>query len=273
MLRGLYSAASGMIAQQQRTEMLTNNLANAQTPGYKADHASMRTFPNLLIQALHTEELPPRRTRRVGELATAVYLQERMPNFRQGDLTETGNATDLALLEGVMPETETGRPGALFFVVQIEDGEVRYTRNGQFSLDGEGYLTTADGYYVLSTLGEPIQVDDEDFHVDETGTVTRSDGTIAGQLNVVYAEDPLQLVKEGNGHFRFDGEGELPTAIGNDEIFFQIKQRFLERANVDTAQTMADMIAAFRSFEANQRVLQAYDQTLEKAVNEIGKIG
>ncbi len=273
MLRGMYGAAAGMISQQQRQEMLTNNLANANTPGFKADQASLRTFPNLLIQALGTQDVPPGTTKQLGPLATAVYLQEQMPNFRQGDLTETGNPTDVALLQGVMPQTETGQPGALFYTVANEQGDVRYSRNGNFTIDGEGFLTTTEGYYVLSSLNERIQVGDGDFHLNETGQITRSDGTIAGVLNVAYAENPMQLVKEGNGLLRFEGEGELPTAIGNGAITYKLQQRFLERSNVDTAQTMADMMAAFRSFEANQRILQAYDQSLDKAVNEVGRIG
>ena len=82
----------------------------------------------------------------------------------------------------------------------------------------------------------------------------------------------MQLVKEGNGLFRFDGDA-LPTAMGNGEIVYQIQQGFIERSNVDSAQTMTEMMNTYRVFEANQKVLQAYDRSLEKAVNEIGRIG
>src|SRR5690554_8122228 len=100
MLRGLYTAGSGMIAQQRRQEMLTNNLANANTPGYKADQASLRSFPNQLIKALGTDHMQKYGTNRVGELSTGVYMQERTPNFRQGDINETRNNTDIAILQG-----------------------------------------------------------------------------------------------------------------------------------------------------------------------------
>ncbi|WP_088104367.1 flagellar hook-basal body protein [Halalkalibacter urbisdiaboli] len=275
MLRGMYGAAAGMIAQQQRQEMLTNNLANANTPGYKADQAALRAFPNMLLKAMGTADaVPGRGGSYIGELTTGVYLQERMPNFRQGDLQETGNSTDIALLQGVLPQTESGRPGALFYTVQNENGDLRYTRNGNFTIDGQGFLTTAQGHYVLSTEGQPIRVDNEDFRVAENGTVTNAEGQAVAELNVAYAEDPMLLVKEGNGLLRFEGEGDgLPTAIGNGDISYQLQQRFIERSNVDAAHTMTEMMSAYRSFEANQRILQAYDQSMDKAVNEIGRIG
>lgn len=115
MLRGLYGAAAGMLVQQQRQEMLTNNLANATTPGYKADQSAIRSFPTMLIAAMNTSQ-SPQRTPVIGELSTGVYLQEHLPNFRQGDLQETANSTDIALLQGTLPETAAGTTGALFFM-------------------------------------------------------------------------------------------------------------------------------------------------------------
>ncbi|ERN51898.1 flagellar hook-basal body protein [Alkalihalophilus marmarensis] len=272
MLRGLYGAAAGMIAQQQRQEMLTNNLANANTPGYKADQASLRAFPNMLIKAMDTQGPKGAQAPIIGELATGVYLQERMPNFRQGDINETGNSTDIALVQGVLPEGEAGRPGALFYTIQSND-EILYSRNGNFTIDGAGFLTTTEGQYVLGTNGEPLQVGDENFTLDPNGTITSSDGAVIGQINLAYAEDPMLLVKEGDGLLRYTEEGELPTAIGNAEINYQLQQGFIERSNVDASQTMTEMMSAYRSFEANQRILQAYDQSLDKAVNEVGRLG
>lgn len=274
MLRGLYGSAAGMIAQQQRQEMLTNNLANANTPGFKADQAALRSFPNMLIQSMNTQGIPRSRAPIVGELTTGVYLQEKIPNFVQGDIHETGNATDLALLQGVIPRNEeTGRFGALFFTIQNENGETRYSRNGTFAVDGQGFLTNGQGLYVLDTAGNPIAVGNENFTVGRNGTVTLENGAQIAQINVAFAGNPMDLVKEGNGLFRFEGEGLLPTAIGNPDITYQLQQGFIERSNVDAAQTMTEMMNAYRSFEANQKVLQAYDRSLEKAVNEIGRIG
>ena len=272
MIRGFYTSAAGMIAQQRRQEMLTDNLANANTPGYKADQASLRAFPNMLIKAQGADNRPQGKSAFVGELSTGTYLQERSINFRQGDIHETSNSTDIALFQGVVPISEnTGRPGSLFFAVQNEAGDIRYTRNGNFSVDGLGRLITSQGYFVLNEAGEQINVGSEYFSVTREGIITNAEG-LTTQVNVVLIEDPLQLVKEGNGLLRYDGEYPIESVIGNDNVTFQLQQGFIERSNVDSSQTMTDMMAAFRAFEANQKVLQAYDRSLEKAANEIGRV-
>lgn len=274
MLRGIYGSAAAMIAQQQRQEMLTNNLANANTPGFKADQAALRSFPNMLIQAMDTSNGRFPRSHIVGDISTGVYLQERMPNFRQGDLQETRNNTDLALLQGQVPvNPETGRPGALFYTVQNPDGEIRYSRNGNLTVDGQGFLVNSQGLYILNSAGQTIQVWNDDFRVENDGSVIDDSGNFLGQIGVAFADNPMQLVKEGNGLFRFEGGANLPLALGNPQITYQIKQGFIERSNVDAQATMTEMMNAFRVFEANQKVLQAYDRSLEKAVNEVGRIG
>lgn len=274
MIRGFYTSAAGMISQQRRQEMLTNNLANANTPGYKMDDASLRAFPNMLIQAMGVDNRPMGKSQHVGELSTGVYLQERTLNFRQGDIQETNNNTDIALIQGVVPTNEeTGRPSGLFFTVENNTGEVRYTRNGNFTIDGQGYLTSSEGFYVLDNDGQRVNVVNEDFKVSREGLITDEAGGFIAQINVAVIGNPDQLVKEGSGLLRYEGEEPVITAIGNQEVAFQLQQGFIERSNVDTGQTMTEMMTAYRSFEANQKVLQAYDRSMEKTVNEIGRLG
>ena len=281
MLRGFYTAAAGMISQQRRQEMLTNNLANANTPGFKADQGSMRAFPEMLITSMNTETLPVKKryqlngTNIIGPINTGVYMQEALPKFKQGDIQETGNQTDLAIIDGNLPvNPDTNRTGAIFFQVLDANGEPRYTRNGNFAVDGEGYLTTTDGYYVTDTFGDPLMIFGDDFTVIADGRFFEDVEDTGQQIGIAYAEDPGQLVKEGNGLFRLDGANqELPSALDNPEITYQIKQKFIERSNVNIEQTMTEMMAAYRTFEANQKVVQAYDKSMEKAVNEIGRIG
>lgn len=272
MFRGFYTAASGMIAQQRRQDLLTNNLANANTPGFKADQASLRAFPQMLLSRLGETDIAGNSIptkKQVGTLATAVYMQETMPKFRQGDLQETGNRLDVALLQGAVPtDEETGTQGGLFFTVRNEAGDLRMTRNGNFSLDGNGTLVTSNGDFVLDTNGNPIQVDGPDFTMDSNGFIPES----GVQVNVSLVENPSLLEKEGNGLFRLD-EGALVAAVGNPDVSYQLKQGFVERSNVDVEQTMVEMLNGYRSFEANQKVLQAYDRTMEKSSNEIGRIG
>jgi flagellar basal-body rod protein FlgF len=277
LLRGFYTAASGMMAQQRRIEMLTNNIANANTPGYKSDQAALRAFPELLLSRLDKATVPTKTPRSfplqptVGSINTGVYMQELIPNFRQGDIKETGQPTDIALINGTLPvDAETGKEGTLFFVVQNENGDIRYTRNGNFTLNPQGFLTTNDGWYVLDENGRRIELPSTDFTVNADGTIVANNNRIA-RINIAFAANPNTLVKEGNGLFRSEN-GVLPSALGNPNITYTLKQGFLERANVDLNRAMTEMLSAYRAFEANQKIVQAYDKSMDKAVNEIGRL-
>ncbi|MBB6450443.1 flagellar basal-body rod protein FlgG [Geomicrobium halophilum] len=272
MIRGFYQAASGMITQQRRTDMLGDNLSNMHTPGYKADQSSIRAFPNMLVQAMNTNGGRGHH-RMIGELATGVYMQERSPNYTQGDLRETGVRTDVAILQGFLePEEETGAPGMLFFAVIDEEGNMQYTRNGNFTVDGQGLLTNSQGHYILGVEGEPLDVGNEWFEMGATGEITDNTGDYVGQLEVVYAEGPQQLVKTGEGLLQNTAADDLVSVVGNDAYPYELQQQFLERSNVDVGQMMTNMTNAYRNFEANQTVLQAYDQNLQRTANDIGNI-
>ncbi len=271
MLRGFYTAAAGMISQQRRQEMLSNNLANSQTPGYKTDQSSLRAFPEMLMHRIGNTDspVPMKKSTVIGGLNTGVYMQETLPNFTQGDLTETGNKTDAALIAGNLPVNEDGSQAAIFFTVSAGD-ELRYTRNGNFALDANGRLTTNEGFLLIGTDGEPIELNSNNFTIDENGIVTEN-GSVAGRLNIALSRNPNELVKEGNGLFRNDGQP-LENVLEAGDASFTVKQGFLERSNVDLQQTMTDMMTAYRAFEANQKVLQAYDRSMDKAANEVGRL-
>jgi len=276
MLRGFYAAASGMIAQQRVTEYLTNNLANANTPGYKGEQASLRSFPELLMQRMGTENIPAKNISQngafLGGMNTGVYMQETMPKFTQGDLQQTNKTTDIAIQEQVIPYNTTAKTkGALFFELQNPDGSVRYTRNGNFTLDQQGYLTTNNGFYVLGENNQRIQVQSSDFKMLEDGTITEN-GRATGKLKVAFSDNPNSLVKEGEGLFKTVNGRALPTAANNNRVAFSVNQGFIERSNVDVTQTYTELMSAYRTFEANQKVLQAYDRSMDKAANEIGRL-
>lgn len=275
MLRGFYTATAGMLAQQRRTEMLSNNLANANTPGYKSDQAAMKAFPEMLLKRVEADKVSVQNGQSfgtastVGSLNTGVYLQEMIPQFTQGDLRETGLSSDLALVEEIIPVNgETNTKGMLLFTVQTPNDGLRYTRNGQFTRNENGQLTLA-GNPVLGTNGQPITVASDQFEVTPDGTV-RVDGIAQAQIEIVFANDTRTLIKEGNGLFR--AEDGLPSAVDNPEISYQLKQGFVEGSNVDVSKTYTEMMTAYRAFEANQKVLQAYDRSMDKAVNEIGRL-
>lgn len=123
---------------------------------------------------------------------------------------------------------------------------------------------------MLNTRNEPIYVANDQFSVTKDGVVVTQAGQNSGQLNVVYIEDPNQLVKEGT-LFRLEN-GNVQQVIGNGAVTYSIEQGFIERSNVIVERTMTEMMGAYRAFEANQKVLQAYDRNLEKTVNEIGRL-
>lgn len=271
MLRGYYTAAAGMLAQQRRQDVLSNNMANVYTPGFKADQGSFRAFPEMLIEQMGTKNIPTKNSLKIptanpiGSLNTGVYMQETIPDFAQGDINQTGVGTDMALVNGDLPD----KTGALFFTVKNQDGDVRYTRNGNFTVDGQGYLTTNQGYYVLDDQQNPIQTDNMDFTVSSDGTL-RANGQ-ATPLGITYQADANQMVKEGNGLYRLEGNGAVAARTVNN-VSFQVKQSYLEGSNVDPVQNMTEMMQTYRMFETNQRVLKAYDKSMELAVNEIGKL-
>lgn len=276
MFKGFYTAASGMIAQQRRTELLTNNMANAETPGFKSDQSTIRSFPDMLMSAIDKEKIPTedglavQTADTLGAVNAGLYMQEISANQMQGQLIQTDLTTDIALINGTLPVNEEGIQAAVFYRLQEENSEAQvYTRNGNFTLDGAGFLTAADGKYVLSADNEPIQVQTQNFRVNDRGQVFENDVLVA-QIGVSVAENPdAQLLKQQNGVY-YTANGENLQAA--DPNTYSMQQSFLEQSNVDAAKTMTDLMTAYRAFEANQKVLTAYDTSMQKAVSEIGRV-
>lgn len=278
MFRGLYTATSGMMANNRAQQILTNNLSNANTPGFKEDQTVLRAFPDQLIKAMETGKKGTIVPHNIGTLTTGVYAQEGIPSFLQGPLKETGNLTDLVLLDELLPTNpETQQKGSMVFAVAAENEEVRFTKNGSFAVDTEGFLTTSDGFPVLGQTQQPIQVGSADFTVQDDGQIILADGTQGDRLWIGYTENPEQFVKEGQNLLRWDGNPEAsPQSIEETALLDAtdsfVKQGFIEQSNVDLTRTMTDMMTTYRGFESNQKVIQAYDRSMEKAVNEIGRV-
>ncbi|MDR2952442.1 MAG: flagellar basal-body rod protein FlgF [Treponema sp.] len=282
MIRGWYTGASGMRAQQWRLDAVANNLANVDTDGYKRDVAAFKAFPELLIRRqnddgvyLHpfgSADAAPI----VGKMGTGVELNELFTNFDQGSLKETTSDFDLAL------------DGKGFFSVTTPWGE-RYTRNGSFQLGKEGYLETKEGYPVLGENG-PIMVKANNFQVDKDGGVW---------INAIYPDDPEVLVgretniweepvlldvlkivdfdldryleKQGSSLYKeSDTSG---PAIIMKEARPKVLQGFNEASNVDPVVEMVQMIEVNRSYEANQKIIQAEEQALGTLINQVAKFG
>lgn len=278
MFRGFYTVGSGMIAQQRKTEMLANNMANANTPGFKAEQASIRSFPEMYMSSIETARIPTsngfqmKGLSPVGAVSTGVYMQETLPLLNQGPLQETELTTDVALINGHLPtDPETGIPGAIFYRLENGDGNEVYSKNGNFTLDASGYLTHPMGYYVLDSNGQRIALENDDFQITREGVIMNG-ATAVATIGVSYAGRPDTLLKQGNGLFATEDGEDLPNANGIAGVTYSMQQGYLEGSNVDAARTMTDMLTAYRAFEANQKILQAYDRSMEKAVTEVGRV-
>ncbi|MBM4764115.1 flagellar hook-basal body protein [Bacillus sp. B15-48] len=282
MLRGIETAASGMIALQRKQDTLTNNLANIETPGYKQDTSPLRAFPELLLARIHDQTSPATgKAPIVGPLSMGVYNQETLPMFTQGSLVSTNSPYDVAIndqqLAPVMQNNRLVKP-AVMFAVQTGDGEFKLTRNGQFAVNGTGQLTTSSGDLVLGRNGTPIA----DADLTSGNVLIRENGEIIvhpddparartiGSLGGVLVNDPNQLVKEGNGLYQLAG-ATTEMIVDTVPAGVSLHQKTLEQSNVEMSQTISEMMANIRLYEANQKVLHAYDKTLEQ-LNTIGRV-
>ena len=267
MFKGFYTAASGMIAQQRRTEVITNNMANVNTAGFKQDGSTVRSFPEMLLSKYDQYTVPTQdplklvNGQKIGSISTGIYMQETVPLFTQGALKETGFTTDMALLD-----VNVGENGAFFFTVEGANGPL-YTKNGNFTLDGAGYLTTASGMYVLDENDQRIQLSSDQFTVNSTGQISGANGELY-QLGIGYASNTNDLIKQGDNLYYLEND-QVADLAG---LSFAVQQGYLEGSNVDMEGQMTELLTAYRAFEANQKVLQAYDKSMDKAANEIGRL-
>lgn len=292
MLRGMYTAAAGMIMQQRKHDAITNNNANIDTPGFKRIESMSRSFPEMLLARIQNEHNETRVVP-MGRLHTGVFVEENLPVFLQGDLQETGNPFDFALIseigiDGVVfddsgkyisPDGEViFRPQA-FFTVLDHNGEERYTRNGKFTVNALGELVTYEGYRVMSDEGQPIVLRDSETDMlldravlDSNGMFVTESGQPIARLQIMRVDQPYLLLSDGQGLYRADPDNLALAAPINADDQVQVRQGFIERSNVDPIRSMVDLNLALRSYEANQVVIQYYDRSLDKAVNEVGRV-
>ncbi|MGG1552525.1 MULTISPECIES: flagellar hook-basal body protein [Paenibacillus] len=297
MLRGLYTAAAGMISEQRRHDTITNNIANLNSPGFKQGNSLSRSFPEMLISTIRGGQGAS--TAPLGKMSLGVFSEENIAIHTQGDLQETKNPFDFALVSNIqvpgMTFDATGKyvdengnrtfqPQALFTVLNA-NGEPRYSLNGKFTVDNIGQLVNANGNQVLGRDGQPLVLMDangepiSNFKVTDKGEFLDSDGRpilgANGQpigLMLSRAENPNLMLREGNGLLRINpgDEATVTQVAAGDQV--EVRQGFIERSNVDSAQSMVDMMSALRAYEANQKVIQSYDKSMDKAANDVGRV-
>lgn len=258
MLRGLYTGWTGMVNEQKRLDVISHNMANSDSVGYKDERVSSQAFEQQLAikirdgsQAYHNEA--------IGRLCLGVKVGETYTDYSQGSVRQTGGTYDVAL------------SGSGFFTVNVTDsrGEThtRYTRNGQFHITKEGLLVDADGNAVQGQGGNiTIDPSARTVSISRQGVIT-VDGAVIDTLNIVDFEDYDYLLKYGNTMYEpVDGATTM-------EADAEVLQGYTEQSNVNVVKEMVDMISITRAYEANQKIIRSYDSMLDKAVNQVGRLG
>ncbi len=255
MIRGLYTAATGMNVQTKKLDVISNDLANVATTAYKKDTTIIASFPQVLASRIDDMQNHTPNNGTIGNMSLGAKVDEVYTNFIQGSVIKTDNMLDVAI------------QGEGFFAVQTPGG-VLYTRDGNFSVNQEGQVVTKEGYFVLSQEGIPLELG-QDFLsnggtvvIKEAGEVYRGNEFI-DTLALIRFEDPKTLTKVNDNLYEAAAPG---TPAPGSFI-----QGFLEASNVNPVTAMVDMITVSRAYEANQKVIQTQDTLLDKTVNELGR--
>ncbi len=251
----IYMAATGALAYEKRLQLLANNLANANTVGFKKDRGRFRAFD--LSEAISSKTLPVKS----GQPQAAEYWMaySTYTDFSAGGMKKTGGPFDLAL------------SGNGFFCVQTPDG-VQYTRRGDFTVNADEVLVTQDGWPVLGQGGE-IQIkltkpsdEKREFSVSEDGFVT-VDGSQVDRLRIVDFTQSHALEKAGHNYYR----ALQPNALEELDEGLKVSQGFLELSNVDTIRMMTEMIEVLRGYESYQKMMRSVDDMNAKLISDVGR--
>lgn len=259
MIRGIYTAVSGLITQEARQDVISNNLANANTVAYKRDNLIAKKFDDVMIQNYDKVVNGENVKNVIGSLSMGSKIDQTYTVYDEGVIETTGKDTDFAI------------QGNGFFAVTRDNGineNTYYTRDGHFHINGIGYLVNDTGDKVLGKnlqtgALEPIYVGNGKIKCDESGNMSINN-VPSYKLYTADFKNQNSLKKIEDNLYT----GENPTEIDNNKV----QQECLEKSNVDVMREMADMMMTIRSFESNQKVVQTLDETLGKAVNEVGRV-
>ena len=251
MFKGFYNLTSGMLTQGKYLDVLANNMSNTATAGFKTDRYTFSTFQEVMWHRVGNMD---RQYTELGEQSWITAPSKLYTDYEQGAIEETGQPLNFAL------------EGDGFFALENPDGERVYTRNGNFSLDNEGYLWLSGYGRVLSQDGQPIRLVTDRISADTSGRLFTENGGFLGQIGVFQFEDNGELVKNDYGFFiSNNGEGAAATDV-------VVHQKWVERANIDLVREMTSMITAERAYQSAAEVTKIYDELMTKATTEVGRL-
>ncbi len=255
----LRAAASGMMAQQTRTEVIANNLANVNTTGFKRSRAH---FEDLLYQTVQGQAVlgqDDAQTAQAVQIGRGTRLSAVQRLHQQGPLEETGRNLDVAI------------EGEGFFEIQLPNGETAYTRDGSFQISDQGVLTTSNGYAVLPQIRIPD--DAAEFTISDTGIVSvrRASDTESqeiGRLELARFANPSGLLSLGQNMYGATPASGFPVrGFPNEDGMGRLQQNALEGSNVEIVQEMVEMITAMRAYEINSKAIKTADEMGQIANN------
>lgn len=250
MMKGFYNLTSGMASQQNRLNVVANNMTNISTAGYKAEHYTDRTFDEVMVSRIGNIDKSHYQTMETYQ-SHILAPDQLYTDFTQGSLEETNLPLDFAI------------QGEGFFAIQTVDG-VAYTRAGSFTLDNEGYLCLSELGRVLDREGNPIQLPTDKLDVDAQGNLSTQGGEYLATLGVYMFPDNGELERTPYG--LFTGEG----AQLNDQVV--IHHKWVERSNVNMIKEMVNMMTTQRALQSAAQLSKIYDQVINRAVNDIGRL-
>lgn len=258
MVRGLYTAYTGMANEQKRLDIIANNVANASTVGYKEESVTNQAFDEMLTLKIR-DGSDGYQIKEIGQMSLGVKLGEVYTDYGQGSFRQTGNTYDLAI------------EGKGFFQIRVTDANgldtTRYTRDGSFKLTKDGYVVDTEGNHLQGENGD-VQVPTQAASVviGSDGNVY-ADGTKIDTIKLVDFEDYNYLEKVGDVSYKLLDGGVEKDATGT------FMQGYTEQSNVNSVSEMVEMIAITRAYEANQKVISTVDSMLDKSVNSVGRVG
>ncbi len=249
-MKALYTAATGMTAQQTRIDNIANNLANVNTTAYKK---SRHTFQDLMYEELNTQAAAGSEVSASAELGSGVELSGIVKNHAQGSSIVTGGTLDFSI------------QGSGYFKIETADGTPLYTRDGSFKTDDQGNLVTSSGLFVAGGTNIP-----SGSSVSVTGDGIVMDPTTEeefGRIEVVDFTNPSGLRSAGGNLYEATAQSgdEMSIVMSSDGV--HVAQGELEGSNVDVAEELIEMIMAQRAYELTSKVVQASDETLQIAAN------
>ena len=260
MVRSLFTAATGMIAQQTQVDVTSHNIANVNTMGYKKNRAE---FADLMYQVMSYAGTPTSTTTThpTGiEVGLGVRPQAITKIHSQGYFKETGNNLDMVIA------------GNGFFQVQMPDGTTAYTRNGAWKLDSDGNIVNDDGLQLVPNITIPADATQISIGIDGTVSVLQpgaQEMQQVGQIEIVNFINPAGLHSSGDNLFLETGASGAPIiGIAGQDGLGQIKQGFVEMSNVQLVEEMTELITGQRAYEANSKAITTSD-SMRQTTNEL----